>query len=282
MASTSGRAAYVGTHRPLPMRRSTRAASPLEPPPLGLSYLAGRTARAEGRRCLHVARYKRNEWIKYMPEKHNPHDYDDPATFAEVRPLPLPTPWSAHTPEVSSHARVAARFAPPSLSNLLLHARPQPSGSPHAPDCSRGPKPSPSTPQLEELVTGILLRFPEGVNRRKLLRILDQQGHYFGGMEGQTLAYHLVHRMQDGDLAWCVLSALVPCREPTVSATVHTDGRARSVILLALLVDYYRKSRVFSFELRAGWCARERSATVTKKHACLWAAMGRAVSGREF
>lgn len=31
--------------------------------------------------------YKRNEWIKYMPEKHNPHDYDDPATFAEVRPL---------------------------------------------------------------------------------------------------------------------------------------------------------------------------------------------------
>jgi hypothetical protein len=106
MASTSGRAAYVGTHHLLPMRRSTRAASPLEPPPLGLSS-AGRTTR--GRRCSHVAWYKRNEWIKYMPEKHNLHDYDDPATFAEVCPLhPL-----QHTSEVSHAVCLLAKPLPP-------------------------------------------------------------------------------------------------------------------------------------------------------------------------
>lgn len=85
-------------------------------------------------------------------------------------------------------------------------------------------------------MTGILLRFPEGVNRRKLLRILDQQGHYFGGMEGQTLAYHLIHRMQDGDLAWCELcpgavQSPYPAQLSTLrAALVAHRGRGRILI----------------------------------------------------
>jgi hypothetical protein len=205
VASTSSAStARADIHSPVPTRRSWRAAlAPSRESLLGFRFSS---AAARGRRCSHVAWYKRNEWIKYMPDKSNTHDYDDPNVFAQVG-----TRLSSSGPTI--HA-----VPPPPTPPYLQPSDGQPgmvapASQPFVPPLT----PSSPTPQLEELVTDILLRFPEGVNRRKLLRILDQQGHYFGGLDGQSRAFHLVHRMQDGDLAWCVACSPAPCTSPPLA-----------------------------------------------------------------